>query len=230
MITQSFDLNLIPDSSPVVVHCDQYDTGTDRLVISLYEGEMPYTPSGSATIQGRKPDGKGFSYSATLVGNVVTANLTEQMSCVAGRARCQIVVTESTGRTGTFVFILDVQPSALPLDTDLSESDYQTIQEAIEQTAQAAEDAEGYSEDSEAWAVGERGGVPVDPSDETYHNNAKWWAEQSAGGATSLADLTDVNLTSPTDGQSLVYDDATDKWVNGDGGASAFTDLTDVDI
>jgi len=230
MITQSFDLNLIPDSAPVVVHCDQYDKGTGRLIISLYEGEMSYAPSGTVTIQGCKPDGKGFSYSATLSGNVVTADLTEQMSCVAGRVRCQIVVTESTGRTGTFVFILDVQASALPLDTDLSESDYQLIEQAIEQTTQAAEDAEESAEDAEAWAVGERGGVPVDPSDETYHNNAKWWAEQSAGGATSLADLTDVNLTSPTDGQSLVYDDATDKWVNGDGGASAFADLTDVSL
>lgn len=189
MITQSFDLNLIPDSSPVVVHCDQYDTGTGRLVISLYEGEMPYTPSGSATIQGSKPDGKGFSYSATLVGNVVTANLTEQMSCVAGRVRCQIVVTESTGRTGTFVFILDVQRSALPSDVDMSESEYEFIEQAIELTGQAVVDAQGYAEDaeesaedSEAWAVGERGGVPVSPSDPTYENNAKYWASRAQGG------------------------------------------------
>lgn len=189
MITQSFDLNLIPDSAPVVVHCDQYDTGAGRLIISLYEGEMPYTPSGSATIQGSKPDGKGFSYSATLVGNVVTANLTEQMSCVAGRVRCQIVVTESTGRTGTFVFILDVQRSALPSDADMSESEYEFIEQAIELTGQAVVDAQGYAEDaeesaedSEAWAVGERGGVPVSPSDPTYENNAKYWASRAQGG------------------------------------------------
>lgn len=210
MITQSFDLNLIPDSAPIVVHCDQYDTGTGRLVISLYEGEMPYTPSGSATIQGSKPDGKGFEYDASISGNVVTANLTEQMSAVAGRVRCQIVVTETTGRTGTFVFILDVQPSALPLDTDLSESDYQLIEQAIE----AAEDAQEYSEDAEAWAVGERGGVPVDPSDETFHNNSKWWAEQSAGGATSFADLTDVSLSNLTNGQIPQYNSTSQKWEN----------------
>lgn len=189
MITQSFDLNLIPDSAPVVVHCDQYDKGTGRLIISLYEGEMPYTPSGTATIQGSKPDGKGFSYSATLNGNVVTANLTEQMTAVAGRVRCQIVVTESTGRTGTFVFILDVQRSALPSDTDMSESEYEFIEQAIELTGQAVTDAQGYAEDaeesaedSEAWAVGERGGVPVSPSDPTYENNAKYWASRAQGG------------------------------------------------
>ena len=36
--------------------------------------------------------------------------------------------------------------------------------------------------DSEAWAVGERGGEPVAPSDPTYENSAKHWAEQAAAG------------------------------------------------
>ena len=180
MITQSFDLNLIPESSPVVVHCDQYDKGTGRLVISLYDENIAYSPSGTAKIQGVKPDGKGFEYDASISGNVVTANLTEQMSAVAGRVRCQIVVTETTGRTGSFAFILDVQPSALPLDTDISESDYQLIEHALEDCAQAVIDSQDNAEDAEAWAVGERGGVPVDPSDPTYNNNAEYWAGQAA--------------------------------------------------
>ena len=186
-VTQTFDLNLIPEQAPVVVHCDQYDKGTGRLIIKLYEGDVAYTPSGTATIQGCKPDGHGFSYAATLSGNTVTADLTEQMSCVAGHVRCQIIVTETTGRTGTFVFILDVQKSALPTDADMSESEYQFIQEAIEECQQAATDAEnasqsaeGHAEDAEAWAVGERGGVPVSASDPTYHNNSEYWAGQAA--------------------------------------------------
>ena len=214
MITQSFDLNLIPESSPVVVHCDQYDKGTGRLVISLYDENIAYSPSGTAKIQGVKPDGKGFEYDASISGNVVTANLTEQMSAVAGRVRCQIVVTETTGRTGSFAFILDVQPSALPLDTDISESDYQLIEQALEDCAQAVIDSQDNAEDSEAWAVGERGGIPVDPSDETYHNNSKWWAEQSAGGATSFADLTDVSLSNLENGQIPQYNSTSQKWEN----------------
>lgn len=38
------------------------------------------------------------------------------------------------------------------------------------------------------------------------------------GGSSTLAGLTDVTLTTPTDGQALIYDSATDKWVNGAGG------------
>ena len=34
---------------------------------------------------------------------------------------------------------------------------------------------------AEAWAVGERGGVPVGPGDPNWHNNSKYYAEQAAG-------------------------------------------------
>ena len=125
MIIQNFDLNLIPDSAPVVVHCDQYDHGTGRLVIHLHDGVTDYEPTGSAIIQGVKPDMHGFAYDATLSGNTVTADLTEQMTAVDGAVQCQVVVTETTGRTGTFVFTLSVQRSALlllsgrPSDRDL---------------------------------------------------------------------------------------------------------------
>lgn len=33
---------------------------------------------------------------------------------------------------------------------------------------------------AEAWAVGERRGVPVNETDQTYHNNAKYYAEKTA--------------------------------------------------
>ena len=52
------------------------------------------------------------------------------------------------------------------------------------------------------------------------------------GGSSTLAGLNDVNISSPTDGQALVYDDTTQKWVNGagGGGSSTFAGLNDVDV
>lgn len=184
MIVQRFNLNLIPNQSPVIVHVNQYDTGTGRLVATLYEGNEPYSPNGTAVIQGTKPDGHGFQYTATLDGNVVTADLTEQMSPVAGDVRAQIVVTESSGVTGTFAFIIRVQPSALPSDADMSESDYPLIEEAIREAQEAVERAQEAitethenAENSEAWAQGTRGGIPVEPTDPTYEHNAEYWAQ-----------------------------------------------------
>lgn len=45
--------------------------------------------------------------------------------------------------------------------------------------------AEGYSRDSEAWAVGQREGVDVPDTDETYQNNSKYYSQQSANSADS---------------------------------------------
>ena len=135
MITQSFDINLIPDSAPVVLHCDQYDHGTGRYIATLYDGSLSYTPGAGATaiVQGMKPDRHGFIYAATISTNKVTFDLTEQMSACDGMVACQIVVTETDGRTGSFVFFLAVQRSALPADSDLSQSDYQLVEDLLEE-------------------------------------------------------------------------------------------------
>lgn len=132
-ITQTFDLNMIPDSAPVIVHVDQYDEGAGRLVAKLYNGSVAYTPASGATavIQGMKPDKHGFTYSATISGNTVTANLTQQMTAAAGNVCVQLVIHEGDNRTGTFVFFLAVQHSALPANSDLSQSDLEYIEELI---------------------------------------------------------------------------------------------------
>jgi hypothetical protein len=46
---------------------------------------------------------------------------------------------------------------------------------------------ESYVEQAEAWAVGQRNGTPVQDTDETYHNNAKYYAEQAASSESSAA-------------------------------------------
>lgn len=55
------------------------------------------------------------------------------------------------------------------------------------------------------------------------------------GGTTLLADLLDVNISNPTDGQALVYNGTSERWENktiggggGGGGATSFADLDDV--
>ena len=175
-ITQEFDLNLIPDQEPVVVHVSQYDIGAGRLIAHLYDGDLAYTPTAGATvtIQGTKPDHYGFMYDATLSGNTVTADLTEQMCAVAGRTVVNIIVLESDNRTGTFNFFLDVQKAALGNDTVISASDG-----SIFDIPTLVEEAEQSAEDAEAWANGTRNGVDVPSTDQAYHKNAKYYAETS---------------------------------------------------
>jgi hypothetical protein len=52
-------------------------------------------------------------------------------------------------------------------------------------------------------------------------------------GEAAISSMNDTNISSPTNGQTLVYDSATDKWVNGNsggGGSSTLSGLTDTAI
>lgn len=51
------------------------------------------------------------------------------------------------------------------------------------------------------------------------------------GGSTALDDLTDVDISNPSNGQALIYDSANSKWINGTGGGSStLAGLTDVTV
>ena len=54
-----------------------------------------------------------------------------------------------------------------------------TCIDARDQAVASARSAASSESNSEAWAVGQRNGSDVPSSDETYHNNSKYYAEQA---------------------------------------------------
>lgn len=178
MTSQAFNLNIIPQGVNPIIHVSQYDKG-QTWIFTLYEGDIPYNvPSGSTvTIQGTKKDGTGFQYPCTYTGNTVTAIETDQMTLFCGKYPCEISITNNDQIIGSLNFIIDVEQAPLGDDTVISETDLPLLIEALEAVPLVMEKAE----DSEAWAVGMRGGVPVPSSDPTFENNAKYYAEHFAG-------------------------------------------------
>lgn len=73
-----------------------------------------------------------------------------------------------------------------------------------EQAAVYAQSAEGYSEDSEAYAIGKRNGVDVDSDDPAYHNNSKWYLDQSAQLKQSYLNAYPIKTSS---GRVAIFDD-----------------------
>jgi hypothetical protein len=178
MTSQTINLDLIPKGIPPVIHVSQYDSGQEWTFMLFKDGIAYQIPSGAeVTIQGTKSDNTGFQYSCTYSGSQVVATETKQMTIFAGDVPAELVITKNSEQIGTLNFIIRVEPAALSDDTEISETDLPLLEEAIEAVAQV----KGYSEDSEAYAVGTREGVPVGSSDPAYENNAKYYAENFVG-------------------------------------------------
>ena len=170
-IIQTVNLNMIPDSEPIVIRVNQYDVGEGRIVANLFKGTAEYTPSEQATavIQGTKADKHAFQYDATISGSTVTADLEFQMTACAGDTRCQFVIYEGDNVTGTFAFILKVQESCLQDDADTSDT---VLPDYIDAAATNAARAEEAAEAAEAWSSHS----PY--IDDTTHNWMVWDNEQ----------------------------------------------------
>ena len=75
--------------------------------------------------------------------------------------------------------------------------DIRTDCEQYRDDAQASASSAATSEsNSEAWAVGQRGGTDVPSTDDTYHNNSKYYAGQAGDYWTYVHDA--INLVVPT--------------------------------
>ena len=139
----------------------------------------------------------------------------------------EIDFTVTTDQSGNKTITAAIKDGSI-VGTKLEPNYLANCQSAANSASASKTAAEGSAEDSEAWAVGQRDGVDVPSTDPAYHNNAKYYAEHGSG--SSLSGLTDVSITSVSDGEVLKYDSASSKWVNGSGGGSALDDLTDVTI
>lgn len=148
MITQRYNLNLIPDRVPVIVNCSQYDTLSRTIEMVIYDGSVLYTiPSGTtATVRGTKSDNTGFEYTCTISDSIVSFDIQDQMTIYSGKVPCEIRFINSNGIIGTCNFLLNVEETPLDPDITISESDLPLLERA-EQNAIRSEDAADRSEE-----------------------------------------------------------------------------------
>ncbi len=184
MTTQTLNLNLIPQGVKPVIHVSQYDKG-QSWIFKLMVGDAYYQiPSGSSVmIQGTKKDNTGFQYACSYSGYEVTAIEQQQMTILAGDVPAELRITKGDELIGTLNFIIRVEEAALSDNTVLSETELPEFEEVIEfinQVPAIEAVIESNKEDSEAWAKGTKNGTPVPSTDDQYHNNSKWYAEQAA--------------------------------------------------
>lgn len=81
------------------------------------------------------------------------------------------------------------------------------------------DDLEAAVEDAEAWATGTRNDVPVDSSDDSYHNNAKYWNQRAERYAVGKENGTPVSSGEGYQDNAKYYSEQADligeKWARG---------------
>ena len=203
---------MIPRGVMPRVYASKYDNQTNALIFDLYDGEAEFNiPSGAAVlINGTKPDGTGFSYSASSwSGNRVVCNVTTQMTAVQGDVLCELRIRTASQIIGSLNFVLRVEPSALDDDSVISETEIPLIEQAIEIAANladyiqtAVDSAETATDAAEtATAAASRSEV-INTNVEGIYNNltaATAAANAAAEAATDAAEaLDDMSATANT--------------------------------
>ena len=160
---------------------------------------------GAVTATAKRPqDSQPYPVTVTKDGKTVTWKPTSTDTAFAGVGSFQLEYTVDSVLAKTCIWSTMVAPSLDPAGdppdpydnwlAEMREIEASAIQAAqdAEQSAQDAADevenaqaevvnAQNEVKNAEAWAVGQRGGVDVPSTDETYHNNAKYYAGQAQG-------------------------------------------------
>lgn len=106
MITNYYNLNMIPDRVLPLVMVSQYDTSR-CIVFNLYDGENEYQPTSAKVLIGTN------QYDGEVNGNQVTFNVPSALTQTAQYLFGEIVATDSNGKMGSLNFKFKVDSTPL---------------------------------------------------------------------------------------------------------------------
>ena len=118
-----------------------YVRGTDLIPIVMRFCDFTIPSGATARIFVGKPDGNAVYTSATIEGNTVTIDVTEQMFVTLGLALMQVSIVDGDEELVTFAQPVMVEPNLKAGDFPESSTDVTFLDDAIEQANEAVETA-----------------------------------------------------------------------------------------
>ena len=217
MIEVRYNLNMVPDKgSPIHINVSQNDDKCRTFIFKLYSSDGSWTApaSATATIEGRKDDGKFFSFACTYSNGEVTVVVQQQMVAVAGKVRCKIKLVSGAETIESAPFYFVVNPKSMPVNADMSKSDVvdavaKATQKIVDQVAGSIpqdyvklnEDVSGLKSDKvDKPSAADDGKIPRaregevewvevgQPTDDQTHNAVTGWLDKHPEATTTVQD------------------------------------------
>ena len=132
------DIYVTKDALKNPIH---YVRGTDLIPIVMRFCDFTIPSGATARIFVGKPDGNAVYTSATIDGNTVTIDVTEQMFVTLGLALMQVSIVDGDEELVTFAQPVMVEPNLKAGDFPESATDITFLDDAIEQANEAVETA-----------------------------------------------------------------------------------------
>lgn len=214
-------LDIIPKGLMPVCHASQYDDG--RVIrLDLMDGLQGYSLTDEEIeLDVRKPDGHIVTASVDVVaGNTfVDIITTEQMCAVEGENICELKISKDGAEIYSLNFRMMVEKSVTE-GGDPSESFIHNLNQQIYDAVADQYEGNVIFDDVPT----ENHGTPYTVTSEGIKNAI------SEATPDNLSDLNDVNISSPTTNQALVWDADNNVWTNGEvSTVGSIDDLDDVD-
>ena len=180
-----------------------YDTDTGVFVFTWQNGTTQTVDLNIEKIPvSFSMDANGVITMTTEDGTTYTADVGALIKTYTFTDSSMIDFTVTTDASGNKTVTADIVDGSIT-GTKLQPNYLADCQTAATNAGNSANAASGSASDSEAWAVGTRGGVPVPSSDPAYENNSYYWSQH---GGNSFAGLSDVDMTGVQNGDVFVYD------------------------
>ena len=124
------------------IRVKQFDSETRNLLVVLLNDGEPYEmPKGAIVrIECKKSDGEEILNDCTYVENLITAEITEQMTAAAGYAECAISVYEKD--IASWTFNLKVDTAVIVGDKIASTIEYKAIINALQEVEKSKDTVE----------------------------------------------------------------------------------------
>lgn len=126
------------------IRVKQFDSETRNLLIVLLNDSEPYKmPEGAIVrIECKKSDGEEILNDCTYVENLITAEITEQMTAAAGYADCAISVYEKDSYIASWTFNLKIDTAVIVGDKIESTIEYKAIINALQEVEKSKDTVE----------------------------------------------------------------------------------------